>query len=209
MFPIIKWLLGSNESFLQTSDPMKKYLLAGLGNVGDDYIHTRHNIGFQILDALAGEEEFSFATERLGDVGSFKIKGRQVLTLKPSTYMNRSGKAIAYWMEKEKIPQERLLVITDDINLPFGTLRMKSKGSDGGHNGLHNIQEILQNANYHRLRFGVGSDFPKGKQIDYVLGSWSEEEESALKERLERACAMIRSFILAGPGITMNEYNGT
>ena len=188
---------------------MKKYLLVGLGNIGDEYAATRHNIGFQTLDALAGKEAFTFETQKLGDIGVFKQKGRHVIALKPSTYMNRSGKALKYWMDKEKIPLENVLVITDDINLPFGTLRLKAKGSDGGHNGLRDIQQILGHNNYHRLRFGVGSDFSKGRQVDYVLSAWNEEQQKALDERLNRLTEMILSFVLAGPKITMDQFNGT
>lgn len=188
---------------------MKKYLLVGLGNIGDEYALTRHNIGFQALDALARREGFTFETQKLGDVGSFKQKGRQVFALKPSTYMNRSGKALVYWMNKEKIPLENVLVITDDINLPFGTLRLKAKGSDGGHNGLRDIQQQLQHTNYHRLRFGVGSDFPKGQQVNYVLSAWDEVQQSAMAERLDRIADMMLSFVLAGPKITMDQFNGT
>jgi PTH1 family peptidyl-tRNA hydrolase len=209
MFPYIKKLFGESKYILKSSNPMKKYLLLGLGNIGEEYTGTRHNIGFQALDALAREENFSFETRKLGEVGNFKLKGRHILALKPSTYMNRSGKALNYWLEKEKIPLEHVLVITDDLNLPFGTLRLKAKGSDGGHNGLRDLQQNLGHTDYHRLRFGVGDGFRKGQQVDYVLGQWSDEEAQKLKERLERLTQMIRSFVLAGPKITMNEFNGT
>ncbi|MCL4114443.1 UNVERIFIED_CONTAM: hypothetical protein GTU68_059159 [Idotea baltica] len=188
---------------------MKKYLIVGLGNIGDEYTETRHNIGFKILDQLAATEEFTFETQKLGAIGKFKTKGRTVICLKPSTYMNLSGKALKYWAEKENIPQENLLVITDDLNLSFGTLRLKTKGSDGGHNGLKDIQNVLQSANYNRLRFGVGAEFSKGRQVDYVLGEWNAEERNKLKERLERSGEAIKSFILAGVKNTMNEFNGT
>ena len=188
---------------------MKKFLIVGLGNIGETYAATRHNIGFQVLDALASLHEFTFDTAKLGDIGTFKIKGRSVLCLKPSTFMNRSGKALKYWMDKENIPLENVLVVTDDINLPLGTLRLKTKGSDGGHNGLKDIQQMLQTTNYNRLRIGVGSDFSKGHQVDYVLGNWNEEEEATLKERLSRAIALISSYVLAGVKITMNEFNNT
>lgn len=188
---------------------MKKFLVVGLGNVGEKYAGTRHNIGFQILDALAHAKEFEFKSDRLGSVASLKIKGKSVLCLKPSTYMNLSGKAVKYWMEKEKIPLNHLLVITDDINLPFGTIRLKAKGSDGGHNGLKDIQDQLNTTNYHRFRFGVGSDFSKGQQTDYVLGVWSEEEEKALPERKERALKLVESFVHAGAKNTMNTFNNT
>nr|WP_240938613.1 aminoacyl-tRNA hydrolase [Arenibacter sp. 6A1] len=188
---------------------MKKFLIVGLGNIGPEYAETRHNIGFKILDALAKEEDFAFETVKLGDVGSFKVKGRSILCLKPSTYMNRSGKAIKYWMDKENIPLENLLVITDDINLEFGTLRLKTKGSDGGHNGLKDIQALLQTTNYNRLRFGVGADFGKGRQIEYVLGEWGDEEKAAFPDRFNRCTELVRSFVLAGVNRTMNHFNGT
>jgi PTH1 family peptidyl-tRNA hydrolase len=187
---------------------VKKFLVVGLGNIGAEYKETRHNVGFLIADTRASSQEFEFTTDKLGDIGSFRIKGRTVLCLKPSTYMNRSGKAIKYWMDKEKVPRENLLVITDDINLPFGTLRLKTKGSDGGHNGLKDIQNILQTSQYNRLRFGVGSEFNKGRQVDYVLGKWSDDELTQLTERLEICSAIIESFILAGPKPTMNQFNG-
>lgn len=188
---------------------MKKFLIVGLGNIGTEYAETRHNIGFKILDQLATEKKFDFETAKLGDIGSFKIKGRSVLCLKPSTYMNRSGKALKYWMEKEKIPLENLLVVTDDINLEFGTIRLKTKGSDGGHNGLKDIQLFLNSTTYNRFRFGVGAEFSKGRQVDYVLGKWNEAEKKALPERLELATHLISSFILSGVKITMNQFNGT
>ena len=188
---------------------MKKFLVAGLGNIGAEYHCTRHNIGFQILDRLAEEIGFSFETGRLGDVGTFKLKGRSVICLKPATYMNRSGKAVRYWMDSEKIPLENLLVVTDDLNLPFGTLRLKTKGSDGGHNGLKDIQQVLGTTLYARFRFGIGAEYPQGRQVDFVLGNWDEEEHRALPERLERSAELIRSFVLAGPSRTMNTFNGT
>jgi PTH1 family peptidyl-tRNA hydrolase len=188
---------------------VKKFLIVGLGNIGTEYSETRHNIGFKILDALAAEVPFSFETAKLGSLGSFKIKGRTVYCLKPSTYMNLSGKAIKYWLEKENIPLGNLLVLTDDINLPFGTLRLKGKGSDGGHNGLKDTQHMLQTTVYNRLRFGIGSEFSKGRQIDYVLGEWDDQEKKALPERLKKTSEIITSFVLAGIQLTMNQYNGT
>ena len=188
---------------------MKKFLIAGLGNIGPEYAGTRHNVGFQVLNTLAAQKEIDFEPARLGDIASFKIKGRSVLCLKPSTYMNRSGKAIRYWLEKEKIPLENLLVITDDINIPFGTLRMKTKGSDGGHNGLKDVQQVLETTQYPRFRFGVGSEFSKGNQVNFVLSPWNEEEEKAMEERLKRSAEVVQSFVLAGPKITMNQFNGT
>ena len=208
MIHIFKSLFKGNKSLLDESDSMKKFLIVGLGNIGEEYAETRHNIGFKILDAISKEEDFSFETAKLGDVGNFKVKGRSILCLKPSTYMNRSGKAVKYWMEKENIPLENLLIITDDINLSFGTIRLKTKGSDGGHNGLKDIQQHLLTTNYNRLRFGVGSDFGKGKQIDYVLGEWNVEERDALVKRYERIRELVRSFVLSGVNRTMNEFNG-
>lgn len=188
---------------------MKKFLIVGLGNIGAEYSETRHNIGFKMVDALAERETTTFETVKLGDLASCRIKGRTLFLLKPSTYMNRSGKALKYWMEKENIPLENVLVITDDIHLPFGTIRVKTKGSDGGHNGLKDIQQILNSGTYNRFRFGVGADFGTGRQVDYVLGEWSTEEQTALKERLTKGAELITSFALAGIAITMNKFNNT
>jgi PTH1 family peptidyl-tRNA hydrolase len=209
MFQFLESFFKMNGALLDEKDAMKKFLVVGLGNIGEEYAETRHNIGFKILDSLSLEEDFTFETAKLGDVGTFKVKGRSIICLKPSTYMNRSGKAVKYWMDKENIPLENILIITDDINLSFGTIRLKTKGSDGGHNGLKDIQQYLLTTNYNRLRFGVGSDFGKGKQIDYVLGEWNQEEKNALIERYERVNALIRSFVLSGVNRTMNDYNGT
>ncbi len=209
MRKFFEFLFGKEKRLLEETDSMKKYLLIGLGNIGEEYENTRHNVGFQVLNKLSEKQNFSFETQKLGDLGSFRIKGRSVLCLKPSTYMNLSGKSVKYWMEKEKILLENILVITDDLNLPFGTLRLKTKGSDGGHNGLKDIQNSFQTVNYNRLRIGVGSEFNKGRQVDYVLGKWNEEEKGALPERLDRANELITSFVLAGVKITMNEYNNT
>ena len=209
MCQLLKFLFGDNKKLLEETDRMKKFLIIGLGNIGSEYEETRHNVGFKILEQLAKEKEFSFKTAKLGEIGTFKIKGRSVLCLKPSTYMNRSGKALKYWMEKEKIPLENILVVTDDINLEFGSLRLKTKGSDGGHNGLKDIQLFLNSTNYNRFRFGVGADFGKGRQVDYVLGEWNEEEKKSLDERLERSTQLISSFVLSGIKITMNQFNGT
>ncbi|RAV28270.1 aminoacyl-tRNA hydrolase [Sinomicrobium soli] len=187
---------------------MKKFLIAGLGNIGREYEETRHNIGFKVLDHLAGKESLAFETVKLGDRCVYRFKGRVLILLKPATFMNLSGKAVRYWMDKENIPLENLLVITDDINLPFGTIRLKGKGSDGGHNGLKSIQQLLGTSQYCRFRFGVGADFTRGRQIDYVLGTWNEEEEAALPERLGQSCELIRSFATAGLGNTMNAFNG-
>jgi PTH1 family peptidyl-tRNA hydrolase len=188
---------------------MKKYLIIGLGNIGPEYAQTRHNIGFKVLDALANKENLTFETLRFGDLCTHKIKGRSILLLKPSTYMNLSGKALKHWMEKENILLENILVITDDINLDFGVIRIKTKGTNGGHNGLKDIQNTLNSSEYNRFRFGVGSDFGKGKQIDYVLGKWNDDEKIALAERLEKATKVIESFVLSGINQTMNEFNNS
>lgn len=209
MLEFFKTLFTSKRSITEEKDPMKKYLIVGLGNIGDEYTETRHNIGFKVLDKLAEVQEFTFETVKLGDVGTFKVKGRTVICLKPSTYMNRSGKALKYWMDKENIPQGNILVITDDINLPFGTIRIKTKGSDGGHNGLKDIQLFLQSIIYNRFRFGVGADFGKGRQVEYVLGEWNEEEKETLQERLTRSTEVVTSFVLSGIARTMNQYNNT
>tara|TARA_R100000935_G_C2820904_1_gene159698 strand:+ start:341 stop:967 length:627 start_codon:yes stop_codon:yes gene_type:complete len=198
----------SKKPIEEQVDPMKKYLIAGLGNIGPKYHNTRHNIGFKVVDYLADKEGVSFATDKLGDVASFRFKGRTFILLKPSTYMNLSGKAVNYWLTKEKIPLENLLVVTDDLNLNFGAIRVKTKGSDGGHNGLKDIQLQLNTTTYNRFRFGISDEFSKGRQVDYVLGDWSLEEEKSLPERLEKAAELIKSFATAGINITMNTFNG-
>tara|TARA_R110002050_G_scaffold59259_2_gene132685 strand:- start:155345 stop:155974 length:630 start_codon:yes stop_codon:yes gene_type:complete len=209
MFDFLKLIFRTQKNYLEEVDSMKKYLIIGLGNIGPEYAQTRHNIGFKVVDAFAQKESVNFETAKLGDIATYKIKGRSVLLLKPSTYMNLSGKALHYWMEKENIPLENVLVITDDINLDFGVIRIKTKGSNGGHNGLKDIQNILNTANYNRFRFGVGADFGKGRQVDYVLGKWNDDEKKALIERLDRATEVIKSFVLAGITTTMNEFNGS
>ena len=187
--------------------PMKKFLIVGLGNIGSEYANTRHNIGFKVLDYIANQEGISFQTVKLGEVAELKIKGRTLLLLKPNTYMNLSGKAVKYWLEKENIEKENMLVITDDLNLAFGTIRIKTKGSDGGHNGLKNIQLLLNSTEYPRFRFGISDAFKKGQQVNYVLGEWDAEEKEKLKERLEISSEIVKSFALAGLNNTMNTYN--
>jgi len=199
----------SKDTNIVKGNTMKKFLIVGLGNIGDDYANTRHNIGFKILDFFAKQESLSFETQKLGDMAVYKLKGRRFILLKPSTYMNLSGKAVVYWMNKENVTLDNLLVITDDLNLPFGTIRLKTKGSDGGHNGLKDIQDKLQTINYNRFRFGISDTFSKGRQIDYVLGEWTEEENQKLTERLEKSVELIKSFGTAGVNITMNAFNGT
>ena len=184
-----------------------KYLIVGLGNIGEEYAETRHNIGFKVVNALSIVLDSKFLAERYGELSEAKFKGRTMLLLKPNTYMNLSGKAIAYWMQKEKISIENLLVVTDDLALPFGKLRLKGKGSDGGHNGLKSINETLGHSNYARLRFGVGNEFSKGKQVDYVLGIWNQEELFTLKERIDLAVQTIQGFCSIGIDRTMSQYN--
>lgn len=187
---------------------MRKFLIVGLGNIGLEYENTRHNIGFKVLEHLAQEKETEWKTERLGDMAIVKHKGRTFYLLKPNTFMNLSGKAVKYWVDKENFPLESILVVTDDLNLPFGSIRIKARGSDGGHNGLKDIQDKLNTTQYPRFRFGIGNEFGRGRQVNYVLGEWDEEEQTKLKERLETSAKAILSFGLAGINTTMNSYNG-
>lgn len=187
---------------------MTKYLIVGLGNIGMEYHGTRHNIGFTILDAFAEASNVFFSDNRYGATCSLKLKGRTLLLLKPATFMNLSGNALRYWMQKESIPIENVLVVVDDLALPFGSLRLKPKGSDAGHNGLKNIQEVLGNSDYCRLRFGIGSEFSKGRQSDYVLGKWSADEAAKLPERIDKCNEIIKSFCLVGMQLTMTAFNG-
>jgi peptidyl-tRNA hydrolase, PTH1 family len=184
-----------------------KYLITGLGNIGEQYAHTRHNIGFDILDALSAASNISFSDGRYGFTAELKYKGRILLLLKPSTFVNLSGKAVNFYMKKHKIEPENLLVVLDDLSLPFGTLRLKKSGGDAGHNGLINISEVLGNQNYARLRFGIGNDFPKGFQVEHVLGKWNVEEEEKLPVFIDKACETIKSFCTAGIERTMNVFN--
>ncbi|MEO6305927.1 MAG: aminoacyl-tRNA hydrolase [Bacteroidia bacterium] len=186
---------------------MSKFLIVGLGNIGDEYDNTRHNVGFKILDTIAKKNSIKFTTSRLADIAEYKYKGKNLILVKPSTYMNLSGKAVNYWLQSEKVSVENLLVITDDLALPTGALRMKGKGSDGGHNGLKNIQETLNSTEYARLRVGVGNEFMKGKQVDYVLGRWTEEEEKIINPRIELAIEMIQAFTTIGLQRAMSAYN--
>lgn len=184
-----------------------KYLVVGLGNIGAEYAETRHNIGFKVLDAVAAASNASFISSRYGDIAETKVRGRQVVLLKPSTYMNLSGKAVRYWMQQTGTELENLLVIVDDIAIPFGELRMRTKGSAGGHNGLKNIEELLGSQQYCRIRFGTGADFSKGKQVDYVLGEWTEEEKKALPDRIKFFADAVVSFVTCGAERTMNAFN--
>ena len=184
-----------------------KYLIVGLGNPGDQYKNTRHNIGFTILDALVNASNICFEPDRLADKAVLKFKGRTLILIKPTTFMNLSGKAVNYWIQKEKIDTDNLLVITDDIALPFGKIRIKAKGSDGGHNGLKDITNSLNTSNYSRLRFGIGGDFPKGKQSEYVLSKWNKEEISKFIEIEPLFVEIVNSYVSQGIDKTMNKFN--
>ncbi|MGL5913951.1 MAG: aminoacyl-tRNA hydrolase [Bacteroidales bacterium] len=184
-----------------------KYLIACLGNIGEEYKNTRHNIGFKIADAMAEESNIGFSVERYGSIAELKHKGRSITLLKPSTYMNLSGNAIHYWLQKQKIPLENLLVVLDDLAIPFGTTRLRNKGGDGGHNGLKHINEILGHSSYARLRLGIGSEFAKGMQVDYVLGEWTEDERAQLGSFSLKASDAIRCFVLQGVQRAMNIVN--
>lgn len=184
-----------------------KYLIAGLGNIGAEYKNTRHNIGFQILDALSGASNISFTDKRYGFVAEYKYKARTFILLKPTTYMNLSGRAVAYWIQKEDIEISNVLVLVDDLALPFGTIRVRAKGGAGGHNGLENINQVLGRNDYARLRFGIGDNFHKGFQVDYVLGDWSREEEKELPAKIDSCIEIIQSFGTIGTERTMNFFN--
>ena len=184
-----------------------KFLIAGLGNIGDEYRETRHNIGFKIVEELAARLDISFDIGRHAYVTEGKYKGRTLVLIKPTTFMNLSGKAISYWVQETKVTSEHLMVVTDDIALPYGKIRIKGKGSDGGHNGLKSISEHFGHNNYPRLRFGIGDNFSKGRQVDYVLSSWTTEEQVSLKEHIDRSADAILSFVSIGLERTMNVFN--
>jgi PTH1 family peptidyl-tRNA hydrolase len=184
-----------------------RYLIAGLGNIGDEYANTRHNIGFIVADAFALSLKCTFTTGRYAAVASATLRGRQITVIKPTTYMNLSGKAVRYWLRKLEVPLENLLVIVDDLALPLGELRLRKKGSDGGHNGLISLTEYLESTDFSRVRIGIGNDFAKGYQVDYVLSRWTSDEEKLLVPRVETAVELVKSFILAGPDRTMNLFN--
>ena len=207
---MIKWLNGliTKANPAEKTDVMNKFLIVGLGNIGAEYVNTRHNIGFKVLDFLAKKEGITFETSKFGALAALKLKGKTFFLLKPNTYMNLSGKAVKYWMEKENIPLQNILIIADDLNLSFGTIRIRPKGSDGGHNGLKNITLLLNTQEYARFRFGISDEFKKGKQIDYVLGNWDDLEQTKLPERLEVSSDIIKSFGLAGLENTMTLFNG-
>ena len=185
-----------------------KYLIVGLGNIGDEYAGTRHNIGFMMLDAFADAQGATWVDKRYGFVAKCRVKNAEMVLLKPSTYMNLSGNAVRYWLQQEKITVENMLVLVDDLNLPFGTIRIRKQGSNGGHNGLGNIQSVLGTENYARVRFGIGNNFSRGAQCNFVLGNWTDEEQKLLPERLKVTSEIIPSFCLQGIDRTMNLYNG-
>lgn len=186
---------------------MSKFLIVGLGNIGEEYAETRHNIGFKIADELAASGSAKFSTERYADVAEIKHKGKQLIIIKPSTYMNLSGKAVNYWMQSEKIEVDNIMVLVDELALPFGKIRIGPKGSDGGHNGLKSIQETLGSPNYPRLRFGIANDFGKGQQVNYVLGKWSDEELQTLQDRIKISADAMKAFAFIGLQRCMNEFN--
>lgn len=188
-------------------NPFMKYLIVGLGNIGEEYAHTRHNIGFDVVDAFAQKHHAAFASLRLADVAECKLKGRTLVLIKPTTYMNLSGKAVKYWMDKEKISLERLLVIVDDLALPLDTLRLRPGGADAGHNGLKSIQQLLGTDQYPRLRFGIGNDYPRGRQVDFVLSPWRAEEVPIVTRKIETSVELIETFIFSGLTPAMNAFN--
>lgn len=205
----IKRIFGSGcgASKEETIDNVKRFLIVCLGNIGPEYEGTRHNSGFMVGDAMASEAGVPFKSCRYGDMAVVKVKNCELMLLKPSTFMNLSGVAVRFWMNKEKLPLENLLVIVDDLSLPFGNIRIRERGSDAGHNGLKNIAEQLGTQNYARLKFGVGNDFPKGGQIDFVLGKFPPEEAKELPEKLKRASEAVKAFCLSGAGFAMTHYN--
>jgi len=202
---LLRWLTGEAEDPI---DSDMKYLIAGLGNMHPDYDGTRHNVGFEVVDLIAQDHNGQFKNDTLGDIAMIKHKGRQIYLLKPSTYMNLSGKSVRYWIQKLKIPVSNALVVVDDINLDFGTLRLRGKGAHGGHNGLKDIEKMLGTNKYSRLRVGIGNEFGRGQQVDYVLGQWTSEEMDQLGEILSRSSEACLSFCSIGLSHTMNKYNG-
>jgi PTH1 family peptidyl-tRNA hydrolase len=196
-----------NSSKIENQSEGMKYLIAGLGNMGEEYMHTRHNIGFDILDAFAARHGAVFNTARLAETAVCKLRGRTLLLIKPATYMNLSGKAVKYWIDKEKIPVNNLLVIVDDLALPLDTLRLRPGGADAGHNGLKSIQEMLGTDQYPRLRFGIGNHYPRGRQVDFVLSRWEKDEEPVVRLKIEKSIELIESFIFMGITPAMNQFN--
>ena len=211
MFKFLKRIfrgeVKNDDLLAEENESMKKFLIVGLGNMGLEYVGTRHNIGFMIADKLAGQNGGAFTSCRYGDMAKVRVKNCELWILKPSTFMNLSGVAVKYWMNKEKLPLNQLLILVDDIALPFGVIRIRESGSEGGHNGLRSISEHLGTRNYARLRFGVGNDFSKGKQVDFVLGQFDEEEKNSLNEKIVRAVEAVKAFCLSGPAFAMTHFN--
>ena len=210
MIKFLKRLFGKNKAVPSgdiAGESMKKYLIVALGNIGSEYSDTRHNSGFMVGDKLAEDAKATFTSCRYGDMVKLRVKNCELMVLKPSTYMNLSGVAVRYWMNKEKLPLNQLLILVDDIALPFGTIRIRESGSEGGHNGLKSISEHLGNRNYARLRFGVGNEFAQGRQVDYVLGQFSDEERKELPEKIERAAEAVKAFCLSGAAFAMTHFN--
>lgn len=207
IFRLFKIDNHSQKSLSDNIIPMKRYLIVGLGNIGPDYVGTRHNAGFMVVNVLAERAGATWKSCRYGDMATVKIKNCELLLLKPSTFMNLSGVAVRYWMNQEKLPLENLLVVVDDLALPFGTIRLKQRGSDGGHNGLKNIASELGNSNYARLRIGVGNEFTRGHQIDFVLGVFTPEERKELPAILDKAAECVSAYCLSGPAFAMNHFN--
>lgn len=207
IFQTIATLFHRNSTGKVEEENSMKYLIVGLGNIGAEYDGTRHNIGFRVADALAASASASFEDKRYGFVAHFRVKNAELVVLKPSTYMNLSGNAVRYWMQKENVPIERVLVVCDDLALPFGKLRMRQNGADAGHNGLKHIAQVLGTQQFARLRFGIGNDFPRGTQVDYVLGQFTDEDLQTMPERVALAVEAIKTFCLAGVQTAMNQYN--
>lgn len=201
---LFDWLWHKKQ---EPHDDSMKYLIVGLGNIGDEYAGTRHNIGFRVVDAFAQKQGVDWVDKRYGSIARTRVKNAELTLLKPSTYMNLSGQAVRYWAQQEKIPVERILVIVDDLSLPTGKIRMRGSGSDGGHNGLKSIASCMMTQNYARIKFGIGNDFPKGTQVDFVLGQFSDEDNRLVDEKLDYVGEMIKSFCLQGLDRTMNQYN--
>jgi PTH1 family peptidyl-tRNA hydrolase len=204
---ILSFLSATQHDTKEKENTTMKYLIVGLGNIGNEYDGTRHNIGFRVVDALAEAQGATFQDKRYGFVCKTRVKNAELLLLKPSTYMNLSGNAVRYWMQQEKIPVENVLIIVDDLSLPVGAIRMKQNGSDAGHNGLKHIAQMLSTQNYNRLKFGIGNDFPRGGQVDFVLGKFSPEDNKAINEKVPVACDAIKAFALSGMQFAMCHYN--
>jgi len=204
---LLRFLFPKRNTPEEKIDPAMKYLIAGLGNFDIEYQNTRHNIGFDVVDLVAKEKDAVFTSKRYADLAEFKFKGKVFMLIKPTTYMNLSGKAVKYWLDKADLPYENLLVITDDLNLPLGKIRIRKNGSDGGHNGLKSIQELLNSNLYPRMRLGIGNEFGRGRQVDFVLGQWEAEEKKLVDETVKKAADAVMSFVLEGVDRAMNKFN--